>query len=103
MKKTIRSEHPALRCAAFMLLTAGLAAGLFLGACSRSNGVKTGDLVLSGNIEVTDAQLGFKIPGRVVSRPVFEGNRVQAGTRPPPCITGLRPGSTIERIHYEAV
>ena len=35
--------------------------------------------MLSGNIEVTDAQLGFKIPGRVIERPVSEGDRVQAG------------------------
>ena len=36
-------------------------------------------LVLSGNIEVTDAQLGFKVPGRVAERLVSEGDRVQAG------------------------
>lgn len=35
--------------------------------------------MLSGNIEVVDAQLGFKIPGRVVERPVSEGNRVTVG------------------------
>lgn len=37
------------------------------------------ELILSGNIEVVDAQLGFKIPGRVVDRPVFEGDQVKAG------------------------
>ena len=35
--------------------------------------------MLSGNIEVTEAQLGFKISGRVIERPVSEGDRVQAG------------------------
>lgn len=50
-----------------------------LGACSRERGARDGELLLSGNIEVTDAQLGFKIPGRVVARPVFEGDRVKAG------------------------
>lgn len=47
-------------------------------ACSRHAG-KDGELVLSGNFEVTDAQLGFKIPGRVVSRALDEGDRVAAG------------------------
>ena len=35
--------------------------------------------MLSGNIEVTDAQLGFKVPGRVVERLVYEGDRVKSG------------------------
>ncbi len=48
-------------------------------ACKRPNGALPGELVLSGNIEVTDAQLGFKIPGRVAARPVSEGQRVAAG------------------------
>ncbi|MDI1248643.1 MAG: HlyD family efflux transporter periplasmic adaptor subunit [Lacunisphaera sp.] len=56
-----------------------LAAVLGLGACSRANGTRTGDLLLSGNIEVVDAQLGFKLPGRVATRPVSEGEQVQAG------------------------
>jgi HlyD family secretion protein len=34
---------------------------------------------VSGNIEVTDAEVSFKIPGRVVSREVSEGDSVQAG------------------------
>lgn len=36
-------------------------------------------LVMSGNIEVTDAQLSFKIPGRLLERLVDEGERVAAG------------------------
>jgi len=55
----------------------GIAALLTLAACS--GGGAAGPLVLSGNIEVTEAQLGFKIPGRVVERTVSEGDRVQAG------------------------
>lgn len=51
---------------------------LFTG-CSRSGSAGAGELVLSGNIEVTDAQLGFKVPGRVLVRPVSEGDRVRAG------------------------
>ena len=68
-------DHSA-RCA----LTAVLAAtALLLTACSRGTGTRAGDLVLSGNIEVTDAQLGFKVPGRVAERLVSEGDRIQAG------------------------
>ena len=36
-------------------------------------------LRISGNIEVTDAQLGFKIPGLVVERKVDEGEVVKQG------------------------
>lgn len=56
---------------------AGIAALLALAACSGSSA--TGSLVLSGNIEVTEAQLGFKISGRVIERTVSEGDGVQAG------------------------
>jgi len=48
-------------------------------ACSRDGGARPGELLLSGNIEVTDAQLGFKTPGRVAARLVSEGERVTAG------------------------
>ncbi len=70
VKKLPRFES-AIHCA----LAAGV--GLLLAACS--NGRADGRLVLSGNIEVTDAQLGFKIPGRVIERPVSEGDRIEAG------------------------
>jgi HlyD family secretion protein len=51
---------------------------LLFGGCAR-NQSRTNEVVISGNIEVTDAQLGFKLPGRVAERPVFEGDRVKAG------------------------
>ena len=38
-----------------------------------------GQVRISGNIEVIDAQLGFKISGRVEQRPVDEGDRVKKG------------------------
>ena len=34
---------------------------------------------VSGNIEITDAALSFKIPGRVIERAVTEGDEVKAG------------------------
>jgi HlyD family secretion protein len=52
---------------------------LLFGACSGRDHSGRGTLVLSGNIEVTDAQLGFKVPGRVVERLVTEGDRVKTG------------------------
>lgn len=76
MKNTAWLESPAARFASAALL---VAAGLALGACGRGPAGRAGDLLLSGNIEVTDAQLGFKLPGRVAIRPVSEGERVQAG------------------------
>jgi HlyD family secretion protein len=39
----------------------------------------SGKLLVSGNIEVTDAQLSFKIPGRLLERLVDEGETVGAG------------------------
>ncbi len=38
-----------------------------------------GVLLLSGNMEVTEFNIGFKIPGRVVELSVDEGQQVQAG------------------------
>jgi HlyD family secretion protein len=39
----------------------------------------TGVLSLSGNIEVTEANVGFKLPGRIVELAVDEGDPVKAG------------------------
>ncbi|MBA4418777.1 MAG: ABC transporter substrate-binding protein [Syntrophus sp. (in: bacteria)] len=38
-----------------------------------------GTMLLSGNIEITETNVGFKIPGRVVERLVDEGNQVKPG------------------------
>jgi HlyD family secretion protein len=38
-----------------------------------------GTLLLSGNVEVTEAGIAFKIPGRVIERTVDEGYRVKKG------------------------
>jgi len=53
------------------------ALSLFVG-CARKQS-RADEIVISGNIEVTDAQLSFKLPGRVAERPVFEGDRVKSG------------------------
>ena len=64
--------------ARFALVGALIGVALCFGACTRSNGGRAGDLVLSGNIEVTDAQLGFKVAGRVAERLVSEGDHVKS-------------------------
>lgn len=55
-----------------------VAASQLATGCHR-NGARDGALTLSGNIEVVDAQLGFKIAGRVARRLVSEGDPVKAG------------------------
>jgi HlyD family secretion protein len=40
---------------------------------------RQGELVLSGNVEVTESALGFRIPGRLLERFKDEGDEVEAG------------------------
>lgn len=70
-----------LRPPALGRLLAGLlcAGSLCFQGCSRNGGAPAGDLVLSGNVEVTSAELGFKIPGRVVERLLSEGQDATKG------------------------
>jgi HlyD family secretion protein len=49
---------------------------LLLSACSSS---QPGQLAVSGNVEVTQVQASFRVPGRVTERPVDEGQTVRAG------------------------
>src|SRR5512146_594705 len=60
--------------AAVLAIAAGIAAW-FLYPRERGDGA----IRVSGNIEVTDVDVGFKIPGRVVQRAVDEGMAVAAG------------------------
>lgn len=78
MKNTTLPEHGHRRPPIVGLLALGLALAL-LPACNRNGHDPKGALVLSGNLELTDAQLGFKVGGRVVERLVDEGVRVEAG------------------------
>lgn len=57
-----------------VLLAAGLSA---FGYFRDRDGEST--LRFSGNIEVTEAQLSFRIPGRLAERPVEEGDAVSEG------------------------
>lgn len=42
-------------------------------------GPRDGEIIASGSIEATDAQLGFQVPGRIDTLTVDEGDRVTAG------------------------
>lgn len=61
---------------AMVILAAAILGWRFLLANPEANGER---LRLSGNVEVTDVQVSFKIPGRVERRPVDEGMRVAQG------------------------
>ena len=52
-----------------------LAAALVMGCAGSREGV----LKTSGNVEVTQVEASFKVPGRVAERPADEGQIVQAG------------------------
>ena len=69
--------QPAFRTRLLVTLLAALLLGT-VSACHKQAD-RAGELRVSGNIEATDAQLGFKIPGRVAERLVSEGQRVTVG------------------------
>ncbi len=52
-------------------------AALALAGCSGDNG--QGMIRISGNIEMTEVKVAFKISGKLVERAVDEGDRVEAG------------------------
>lgn len=70
------------RRAVVVLALAGILLGAALGYTylgSRGNQKKPSYIKVSGNFEVTEAEVSFKIPGRVEQRFVDEGEAVQAG------------------------
>ena len=73
--------HPAF--SSFRRSRAALVAGLVLvliltPGCSPGSSRSGPGIAVSGNIEVTDAELGFKLPGRVIAREVDEGEPTRA-------------------------
>ena len=64
-----------------LAILAAVALACVLGLVWYEGGSQNGDrpIRVSGNIEVTDAELSFKIPGRVEARLVDEGQTVKAG------------------------
>ncbi|MGE0431409.1 MAG: efflux RND transporter periplasmic adaptor subunit [Planctomycetota bacterium] len=60
-----------------VLILAGVAGGVAFGVLRKA---APGDmLAISGNVEATDAQLAFRVPGLLIERLVDEGDRVTAG------------------------
>jgi HlyD family secretion protein len=71
---------PLNRKKALVIVAVGLAVAAAAVAWFRFRGDREeGVLRVSGNIEVTDVDVGFKIPGRVAQRAVDEGVAVSAG------------------------
>jgi len=67
MTRLVRSVPLALAC---LFLASGL-------ACGRAG--SSGALALSGNVETDEVVLAFEVPGRLVERPVREGDRLKPG------------------------
>ena len=66
------------------LLIAGgiiLIVGILLLFLRLGSNQEDGKLSLSGNVEVTEVNAGFKYPGRIAELPVDEGQRVKKGDR----------------------
>lgn len=66
------------RILAALLPAALLAAGIY-GYLHWRGAPEAGSIRLSGNVEATEVQVAFRIPGRVVARAVDEGETVAAG------------------------
>jgi membrane fusion protein YbhG len=64
---------------ATLVLVVLLAAGVTYFYSDHPEASADGAIRVSGNIEVTDAEVSFKIPGRVIERLVSEGETVKAG------------------------
>jgi HlyD family secretion protein len=69
MKNRLRIVIPLI-----LILTVGVIGFVFIKKQSLSTG-----LVVSGNIEATDARMSFRIPGRLEKRLVDEGDKVTRG------------------------
>jgi HlyD family secretion protein len=56
-----------------------VAAAAIIFAVSKRNKRDDGAIRFSGNVEVTEIELSFRVPGRVVARPVDEGMQIRRG------------------------
>jgi HlyD family secretion protein len=71
----MKSKKPLL---ALLVLAVAAAAGAVWYMATRAP-AENGAVRVSGNIEITDAEIAFKLPGRVAERRVTEGDLVKAG------------------------
>jgi len=60
-----------------LVVIAAVVAGIFYFKNHQTPDVNR--IRVSGNIEITDVEVSFKIPGRVEERPVFEGQMITVG------------------------
>ena len=83
MKKNASPPFPHLQVARIrrLLIAAVGSTTLAFSGCDRGGRAAGDTIVVSGNIEVIDAQLAFKIPGRLVERAADEGGTVKGKTR----------------------
>jgi HlyD family secretion protein len=63
-----------------LLLVAGVAAALGAAGWWWLHRPSNGTLTLSGTIETVEVRVSFKVAGRVIERPVDEGDRLEPGT-----------------------
>jgi HlyD family secretion protein len=62
-----------------ILLAAAIAAGIYFYPRLKSKPTVRNEIALSGNIEAHESLVSFKVPGRIVSLPVEEGQQVAEG------------------------
>jgi len=62
-----------------VVVLAVVAVVVLIGARSWFHGGDGRSIRVSGNIELTEVNIGFKIPGKLIERRVDEGDRVTAG------------------------
>lgn len=62
-----------------ILVVAAIAAGIYYFAKLHPKPALHNQLTLSGNIEAHEAQVSFKVPGRIVELPIEEGQTVTPG------------------------
>lgn len=60
-------------------LLAGVALGVTLALAGCREAPDGGDIRISGNIELTEAKVAFKLSGKLIERTVDEGDRVEKG------------------------
>ncbi|MGD0519483.1 MAG: hypothetical protein ABSA26_18270, partial [Thermoguttaceae bacterium] len=62
-----------------ILLLAAAGGGVYWFQTNRNKASTSSEIRVSGNIEATITEVSFKIPGRVIQRPVDEGYMVKKG------------------------
>ena len=75
-----RKNQPMKKRVFLVILIVAVAAGLLYTFLTRNQRGNDHFISVSGNIEATEVDVGFKISGRIVNRPFEEGAWVERGT-----------------------